>query len=117
MESEGKKHCKEITESQYKRLFLVDDMKEYKVALAGKLFAQELGHEVLNAQAQEKSEQQKEAKPESDDIDRGNSKNVNRADTDDNSVNTPDESVETQSESEVNEEDENKQVRRGGRGR
>ena len=117
METDGKKHCKEITEQQYKRLFLVDDMKEYKIALAGKLFAQELGHEVSNTQTQGQSEQQKETKAETDEVDRGNSKNVNRADTDDKSVNTPVESEETQSEDESNEQDENKQVRRGGRGR
>ena len=117
METDGKKHCKEITEQQYKRLFLVDDMKEYKVALAGKLFAQELGHEVSNTQTQGQSEQQKETKTETDEVDRGNSKNVNRADTDDKSVNTPVEAEETQSEDESNEQDENKQVRRGGRGR
>ena len=117
METDGKKHCKEISEQQYKRLFLVDDMKEYKIALAGKLFAQELGHEVSNTQTQGQSEQQKETKAETDEVDRGNSKNVNRADTDDKSVNTPVESEETQSEDESNEQDEDKQIRRGGRGR
>ena len=82
MQTGGKWHRQQISDEQYKRMFLVENARDYKIALAGKLFAHELGSTRSVDRQQQNGEQESRSDEESDGISKVASKNVNRADTD-----------------------------------
>ena len=114
---------KKLTNDQFGRLRFVPDATQYKIALASNIFAKELGRDISGSQTVDNGEKKEtvpqESKDDTEDINKGNSKNVNRADTDSKAeaVNTPLETEETQSDEESNEQDDKKEIRHGGRRR